>query len=316
MEILKQIQGDLIRDDVPLSSILRKARVLASQLRSDDLQVWASQELDGYKRGNELPDYRILRTGCIGTCSNVGFIVTNHAVPLNRIKNDQLVELITTYRVFDGIRRIERFATQSQHFMIPTDLTAMVNSYFEKDGFGYVSIELALGPQDFDQLLDTVKNRLQDFVLTLDQNWHAGDQPPTKDELKQLVSVTIYNHQQGGDMSVFDQRNQNVNYQYNAAGNINIDASMNKNEIADQLEKLIGEIERAKELEAINQDVAIEAEYHLMQATKEARKENPDRSSFLDHIDKTKGALKAVTATTDLVTALFKIGELASKIFS
>ena len=42
----------------------------------------------------------------------------------------------------------------------------------------------------------------------------------------------------GGSVSVFDQREQHVNYQYNAAGDINISAVQNTLQLADQLEKL------------------------------------------------------------------------------
>ena len=62
-------------------------------------------------------------------------------------------------------------------------------------------------------------------------------------------------------------------YQYNAAGDINIDAVGNKNELADELVKLRLEIERAKDSNAIDTDITIETEYHLLQAAKEARKE-------------------------------------------
>jgi hypothetical protein len=60
MNILEQIQTDLLNQDVPLSTILRKAKVLASQLHSEKLADWVSQELDGYKSDKDLPDYRVL----------------------------------------------------------------------------------------------------------------------------------------------------------------------------------------------------------------------------------------------------------------
>ena len=53
--MLRQIQTDLLDQKVALSNILRKAKVLASQLRSEELGKWVSQELDGYKPNDDLP---------------------------------------------------------------------------------------------------------------------------------------------------------------------------------------------------------------------------------------------------------------------
>jgi AbiTii-like protein len=73
---------------VPLSSTLRKARVLASQLNSDELANWASRELDGYQSVDELPDYRVIRTGCVGDWTNGFFTVNNQGVRLGKIDNE------------------------------------------------------------------------------------------------------------------------------------------------------------------------------------------------------------------------------------
>ena len=43
--MLRHIQSDLLDQEVALSTILRKAKVLASQLRSEELGKWVSQEL-------------------------------------------------------------------------------------------------------------------------------------------------------------------------------------------------------------------------------------------------------------------------------
>jgi Asp-tRNA(Asn)/Glu-tRNA(Gln) amidotransferase C subunit len=317
VDILRQIQSDLLRQDAALSNILRKAKVLASQLRSDELGSWVSQELDGYKSKRELPDYRVLTTGCVGNLTDGFSIVERVDVPVWEVKDDRLREQITTFWAIHGIRTIERFAvSQDQHFRLTPALTALVNSIVGEEGCGYVSLELAVGPPHFEQILDTVRNRLLEFVLKLDENWHIDDKPPSKDEVKHLVQVMIYNNQPGANMSVFDQRGQQVSYQYNAAGNINMHSGLNRNELAHELEKLRGEVERAKELRAIDQNVAVEAEYHLMQATKEVRKDKPDKSSFLEHVHKTKSVLEGVAAATGLVTALVKAVEIASKIFN
>jgi hypothetical protein len=316
MEILRQIQADLLKPDGPLSSILRKAKVLASELHSDELRDWVSHELDGYESDDELPDYRIIRTACVGIWTNGHWKVENHGVPLHMIDDEKLRQLLTRYRVFGGIRKIERLATHwEQHFVLSPHITLQVNHYVADGGYAYVGLEYALGQHEFDQILDTVKNRLLDFVLTLNQTWHLDDNLPSKGELSNLVSVVIYNNPKGGNVSVFDQRGQQVSYQYNAAGDININAVSDKDGLRDQLEKLRAEVEHAKGLRAIDPDIAVESQYHLLQAAKEVQQKNPDKPSVIEHLSKAKRLLENVAAVGGLVTALLKAVEVADKIF-
>jgi hypothetical protein len=61
--------------------------------------------------------------------------------------------------------------------------------------------------------------------------------------------------------------------------------------------------------------VAVEAEYHLLQAAKEARKESPQKEFFLKHIASAKELLGNVAAVAGLVSSLVKAAEIASTIF-
>jgi len=164
--------------------------VLASQLRSEELANWVSQELDGYKSTEELPDYRVVSTGCFGTWTNGYWIVKGRGVPLSKVRDEKLKKFLTTFAVRDGIRTVEQHAAGSDsRFGLSADITSCVNHYVSEEGYVYAEIQYAIGRHEFAQILDTVRNRLLDFVLKLDENWSAEDNPPSKDELSNLVSV-------------------------------------------------------------------------------------------------------------------------------
>lgn len=44
----------------PLPDILRKCLLLGHELKNDQLKAWANAELDGYKSGKDVPDYRVV----------------------------------------------------------------------------------------------------------------------------------------------------------------------------------------------------------------------------------------------------------------
>jgi hypothetical protein len=318
MDILQQIQNDLLDENAALSNTLRKAKVLASQLGSDDLAKWVSFELNGYDSKDDLPDYRIIKTRCFGIWTNGGWTVNNNLVPISQIKDEQLLEHLTTYYALKGIHAIEEHAKSEEVIVaLSPETVSLVNYYVSTNGYQYVYIKYTLSPTDFGQILDTVKNRLLDFILQLDNKWVTRDKPPAQDELNRLVEIHIHNIPQGGNtMTVFDQRGQHVNYQYNAAGNINFDTVHNKEDLVRELDKFRLEIEKAKESKVINQDIAVEAEYHVLQATKEATKEHPDKQSFLDYIGKAKALFDDLTAATYFVAALINVAEIARRILT
>jgi hypothetical protein len=83
MGLLREIQDEVIDANQPLTSVLRKARVLADELDNDPLRQWASHELNGYPHEAELPPYRALRpVRVLGTfAGSFGHRVDNIPIP-------------------------------------------------------------------------------------------------------------------------------------------------------------------------------------------------------------------------------------------
>jgi hypothetical protein len=318
IDILSQIQADLLDRSASLSDILRKAKVLASQLGSKELDFWVSQELDGYKDKNSLPDYRLLRTSVAGTWTNGFYVQHFRGVPLYAIKDENLKKGLTTYYVTNGISTVEGLANlpDDQKLSVATEVLAYVNSLVGQHGYGYTQLFYSVDAHNFKQILDTVKNRLLDFVLKLGKEWKPKESPPGQTEIGRLISITIYNSPQGGTMALFDQRGQHVQYQFNAAGNINIEQVHSLDELIAELAKLREEVDRAKQSGAIPAEVAIEVQYHLLEVSREAASDHPDKLSVHKGLNKARELLKDLSAVAGLAASLAKLAEIASKLFS
>ncbi|MBD2093351.1 hypothetical protein H6F67_26250 [Microcoleus sp. FACHB-1515] len=111
-------------------------------------------------------------------------------------------------------------------------------------------------------------------------------------------------------MAIFDQRGQHVNYQYNAAGNINIGSVQNQMQLVDELEKLKSELSKASEAEVIDAEVFTDADYQMSKAIQQSKKPNPDKKSVIEHLKNAKSLLEDVTAVGGLVTALNEVIQL------
>lgn len=317
-DIARKIQMDILDPKVRLSSILLTAKVLAHRLRSSELATWVHSEIDGYHHSDEIPDYRIFSPPSKGTFRDNFSIVKNQIIPVTLIRDPWLRKRVIGFPVSHGIRGVEELANnpnQELNSPWPNEIVQLLN---KQEMFNMLCIEafFVLNPHEFAQILDTVRSRLLDFVLEIcDLDWKIGHDPIPSDQIQRLVEVKIYNAPTGGNMTVFDQRDQKVTYQYNAAGNINIGDVQNREDLVEELGKLRDEIEKAKLAGVIIDDIAIDAEYYVQKAIQAAKKPEPDKNSFMDHLGKAKELLGDVTAAAGLVTALLKAAEVAQRLF-
>ena len=60
MTLLRDLQQDALDPTVDITTVLRKARILAARLNNAEFVAWIRHELDGYPDGTNLPKYRVL----------------------------------------------------------------------------------------------------------------------------------------------------------------------------------------------------------------------------------------------------------------
>jgi len=105
-------------------------------------------------------------------------------------------------------------------------------------------------------------------------------------------------------VTVFDQRGQQVSYQYNAAGNINFEHVQNKTDFISQLEFLKNELTKAREGQVINELIEYKAKTQLLEAIEEARKPEPNKTSLLAYLKRTQECLKDIASISGIFEAV------------
>lgn len=68
--VVRQLQQEALNPKVALPDLLRKALVVGRKLGMQDFQAWAENELNGYKDGRLVPDYRRIH-GTVQSCNIV-----------------------------------------------------------------------------------------------------------------------------------------------------------------------------------------------------------------------------------------------------
>jgi hypothetical protein len=77
--------------------LLRKSIVLALQLKNERLKVWATNELNGYSSWKEMPEYRIISAGAVGTFVGPGWAQTHQGIPSAVLKEQHRKFAETVY---------------------------------------------------------------------------------------------------------------------------------------------------------------------------------------------------------------------------
>ena len=108
MSLLREIQNDLASPGGDVESVLRKCKILAARLGSDEFAQWVECELNGYPEAQSIPKYRQLACGYYANFMNAAWSAERQPVPLSIIPEEyrdsyQRIE----YR--EGIAKVSNF---------------------------------------------------------------------------------------------------------------------------------------------------------------------------------------------------------------
>ena len=86
MSLVNDLIEEVVDSSPNPSQVLRKAMVLASVLRSGELEAWAEAELNGYGGKDALPDYRVSIGSNLGDfVGTLGWSGKALPIPLSRL---------------------------------------------------------------------------------------------------------------------------------------------------------------------------------------------------------------------------------------
>jgi hypothetical protein len=116
-------------------------------------------------------------------------------------------------------------------------------------------------------------------------------------------------------MTTFDQRGQNVKYQYNAGENINFLSAQNKVDALTQLTKLRDEIISAVQNGALPSELGKNIQDKLEQAIILANTPKPNKKSMLSYLDEIRITIRDVASMGGFITALIQAAEMIKRLF-
>lgn len=171
MNLFEEIRDGCVNSDTDLPSTLRKAKILASKLKHDELKDWIHNELSGYAGKSKIPDYRKLSSNVFGDLSGrFGKKVKNATIPTYNFP-DTLKEFADNLIMVQGIRELQTMAKNKKGFKKrwPAEALMLAREKVEINS-NYVLVDLwqPISTSDIEGIFDTVRNKLLDFLLELE----------------------------------------------------------------------------------------------------------------------------------------------------
>ena len=174
LSLVGELQREVVDSSVPISDILRKAKILASLLNNQEFKRWIHAELSGYGTSDR-PNYRKFRLISFGVfVGPAGGMAKNIQIPAALLPGSlrQVAEHLETPQ---GMKEIETLAVQAGEdgairMSWPPEAVILAREHLAMDnGYELAEAWKPLVKSQLDGILDQVRNRLLDFLLELQQ---------------------------------------------------------------------------------------------------------------------------------------------------
>lgn len=205
--LVDEIEVGAVDPTVSTSNLLRQCLRLASELESNDLELWARAEISGYRGEVRLPDYRTVSVDMRGDYSGpFGSGYRNAPVP-SWVFEEHELDMFATYDFRQPLAEIEDLldtardsdeSTLKVHF--PPEMIALLQRRSPVyEGHVLASGWQLLSGSTLSGIVDMVRTKALDFVLQIGRKLPSIDSgevglggAPAPETVSQIVNTTIY----------------------------------------------------------------------------------------------------------------------------
>lgn len=184
--LVHQLQAEAIDDTKSLSSLLMKAKLVASKLALEDIAEWIEFELNGYPRRMDVPDYR--RFKCLPEAWNPfrGWI----PIDFGKLPPKILYEFTTVY-VQESISNIEKHVSESGRleFRMPPELLEILYA----GGNDRFKVSWRFSAASLSSVLAKVRGQILNWSLDLEKQGILGEGINFSFKEKEIASMVFKN---------------------------------------------------------------------------------------------------------------------------
>ena len=222
MSLLRDIQETAIDSNIDISVLLRKCKVLAARLGNQEFKNWVESELNGYKKKEDLPEYRILSVISKGHFSG-GFNsgLKNADIPMSCMPENAREALSHSY-MMQPIAVIHSLVKSSNRSNLQEPWSPDFVAIVSQDIYQHMNCMQAwkvIPHGSLVAVIDAVRNRILSFVLEIEgEAPDAGEAPLNSNPIPQEKVSQVFNTYISGNVQNVSTGSYNSTY----AGDFNI----------------------------------------------------------------------------------------------
>jgi len=183
--LVRELQKDALDSTILVSSLLRKALVVARKLSIADFRKWCENELNGYQTVSEIPKYRFV------SCELMADNPYHGLIPV--IQRSEMADIFSNKAIGQPVAELEdvRKTKKDNGFLIvpiPKNIEASLVSMLE----GLYPV-VVVDKSEINGILDSVRNIILDWSLKLEERGILGEDMTFSEQEKKAVPSITYN---------------------------------------------------------------------------------------------------------------------------
>lgn len=159
MANIKEVETEANDSSVSVSTLLRKAKLVAVELEQKDFLDWIDKELNGYFDNDKIPEYRVVRGIPQGYNPYRGWIPYIHSDPKSQ-------EIISRRGIGQSVAQLEELLTSKKHSFevkFPPNIEVLL-----RKGIGMnFDLRLLIDSSEVAGILDHIRNAILDWSIKL-----------------------------------------------------------------------------------------------------------------------------------------------------
>jgi hypothetical protein len=178
--IVIELEKEALDESISVESLLRKAYLVAKKLKLSEFEGWINKEQNGYK--GEVPDYRMINGTYKAWNPYRGWMPV--------ILTPQMGKIMSSIPLHQSISALaDTYATHKNG--IQFTLSAEINDWLNKSTDGFeTQFTFNTSKSEIYRILSTVRNKILDWALLLEENGIVGEGMTFTDAEKKKAQET------------------------------------------------------------------------------------------------------------------------------
>ncbi|MDN5479134.1 MAG: hypothetical protein L0G39_19585 [Chryseobacterium sp.] len=297
-KILKELASNQTSLDVVLSRLI----IIASDIEDIKLQEWALNELNGYSKNENVPEYRQLQGELIYSGINGPLMVNKLHLDIGFLDKDFQEIVLQPFVVSNGISLLLSGLENGEIFS--KDMTFLSSQVYKNSAtitgaIQATNIALVFNKAQIQNIISNVRTKLLQIFLELDKNYGNLDELDVSqqiddiDSVKQTIHQIIYQ-----DNSITNSGEINL-----ATGKSVLEINQNNGIDGDQLNNILIQIRQTQENISSSDKEAISEFLEVIE--EQIKLDKPKKSLLKTAIS----GLQAIKGTTEFAVAVTALGQ-------